>query len=434
MSEPLSPKLWEKWAAARVWAVARAPYLSGALLALDPIVAPDEIRHFPVDTAWHVYVGAKELERRSVPEVGFWLIHQTGHLLREHARRYPGTNERLERRHWNLAADAEINDDLTDLPLPPDAITPARLELPEGWTAEQYHQALSVRVQEGDRLRDEQPAERNRSLGRAERPPTADGGSSRDPQPMDRTNVRDEQPADCGSGCDGQPRPWETDRPGLSATGARLTALDTARRIRERLDARDDVPAGWLRWADQVLEPTINWRRHLATTIRHGLAQAAGRVDYTYRTPSRRAAALPGIVLPSLHRPAPSVTVLIDTSGSITEGLLGQALAEVTGVLRAVGVGRRKVTVISCDAQAYRPQTLARITDLQLGGGGGTDLRAGFEAAQASGPPPDLIIALTDGRTPWPDRPPTRSRVVVGLLDKGGQAPAWARTVQIGEE
>ncbi|MEV5498154.1 VWA-like domain-containing protein [Nonomuraea fuscirosea] len=397
MSEPLSPELWEKWAAARVWAVARAPYLSGALLALDPIVVPGEIRRFPVDTAWHVYVGAKELERRSVPEVGFWLIHHTGHLLRAHARRYPGTNERLERRNWNLAADAEINDDLTDLALPPDAITPARLELPEGWTAEQYHQALSVRVQEGDRL-------------------------------------RDEQPADCGSGCDGQPRPWETDRPGLSATGARLTALDTARRIRERLDARDDVPAGWLRWADQVLEPTINWRRHLSTTIRHGLAQAAGRVDYTYRTPSRRAAALPGIVLPSLHRPAPSVTVLIDTSGSITEGMLGQALAEVTGVLRAVGVGRRKVTVISCDAQAYRPQTLARITDLRLGGGGGTDLRAGFEAAQASGPPPDLIIALTDGRTPWPDRPPTRSRVVVGLLDKGGQAPAWARTVQIGEE
>ncbi|MEV5896020.1 VWA-like domain-containing protein [Nonomuraea fuscirosea] len=126
--------------------------------------------------------------------------------------------------------------------------------------------------------------------------------------------------------------------------------------------------------------------------------------------------------------------MLIDTSGSVTESMLGQALAEVTGVLRAVGIGRRKVTVISCDARAYRPQTLARISDLRLGGGGGTDLRAGFEAAQASAPPPDLIIALTDGRTPWPDRPPARSRVVVGLLDTGGQTPAWARTVQIGEE
>ncbi|MEU8361220.1 VWA-like domain-containing protein [Nonomuraea sp. NPDC048882] len=391
MSESLSPELWKKWAAARVWAVAQAPYLSGALLALDPIVVPGGLARFPVDTAWHVYVGVQELDRRSVPEVGFWLIHQTGHLLRDHARRYPGSDGRLERRNWNLAADAEINDDLTDLPLPPDAITPARLRLPEGWPAEQYHRAL-----------------------------------------FDRTDTVRPQEGSCGSGCDGQSRPWETDRPGLSATGARLTALDTARRIRERLDAHDDVPAGWLRWADEMLEPTINWRRHLSTTIRHGLAQAAGRVDYTYRTPSRRAAALPGVVLPSLRRPTPSVTVLIDTSGSVTESMLGQALAEVTGILRAVGVGRRNVTVISCDAQAYRPQPLARISDLRLGGGGGTDLRAGFTAALTSGPP-DLIIALTDGRTPWPDRPPARSRVLVGLLDTGGQAPSWARTVQIGE-
>src|SRR5687768_8023083 len=99
MSESLSPELWKKWAAARVWAVAQAPYLSGALLALDPIVVRGRLGGFPTDTAWHVYVGVQELDRRSVPEVGFWLIHQTGHLLRDHARRYPGSDGRLERRN-----------------------------------------------------------------------------------------------------------------------------------------------------------------------------------------------------------------------------------------------------------------------------------------------------------------------------------------------
>ena len=58
--------------------------------------------------------------------------------------------------------------------------------------------------------------------------------------------------------------------------------------------------------------------------------------------------------------------------------------------------------------------------------------RAGFAAAAALRPPPDLIIALTDGRTPWPDRPPPRTRVVVGLLDPAGRTPAWAETVFIG--
>lgn len=189
--------------------------------------------------------------------------------------------------------------------------------------------------------------------------------------------------------------------------------------------ARDDVPAGWLRWAEQVLEPAVDWRRLLAAKIRHGLAHTAGRVDYTYRRPSRRA--LPGVVLPSLHRPLPAVSVVIDTSGSVTDGMLGQALAEVTGVLRAAG----RLTVISCDARAYRAQDVKRVAELRLGGGGGTDLREGFAAARARRPPPDLIIVITDGHTPWPDRPDARTRVIVCLLDAAAEPPGWAETVRV---
>ncbi|MFD0469683.1 VWA-like domain-containing protein [Nonomuraea thailandensis] len=343
-----SPELWEKWSAARVRAAHQAPYLATALLALDRVLvtgASGELRRFPADPGWHVYAGVEELARQSVQEVAFWLVHQVTHLLRGHARRCPGgVVEPLpeERQTWNLATDAEINDDLTS-DLTPEATTPAHLGLPDGWTAEQYWHALR---------------DSSRRHGH-DLPPTT-------------------TPGDCGSGCDGLPRPWERDDlpPALSSTTARLTALDTARRIRERLNAQDDVPAGWRRWADQVLEPTVSWCRHLSAMVRHGLTQAAGRVDHTYLRPSRRAAALPGIVLPSLRRPLPSVTVLIDTSGSITETMLAQALAEVTGVLRAMGVGRRLLTVITCDARAYRPQTLTRVSDLRLDGGGGTDLRA----------------------------------------------------------
>ncbi|MEV1003920.1 VWA-like domain-containing protein [Nonomuraea sp. NPDC050202] len=428
------PDLWQKWSAARVRAAHQAPYLAAALLSLHPVMVTGtrgELRRFPTDTGWRVYVEVEELARQSVREVAFWLVHQVTHLLREHARRYPGGVVELlpeEQQAWNLATDAEINDDLTadisDLPpetaaptrpglppnattparrdLPPDVTTPARLGLPDGWTAERYWHALREAAH-----RHEQPEHHN-----PPHPPTA--------------------PGDCGSGCDGLPRTWNRDDlpPALSPTTARLTALDTARRIRERLNAQDDVPAGWRRWAGQVLEPSVSWRRHLSARVRHGLTQAAGRADYTYRRPSRRAAALPGVVLPSLHRPLPSVTVLIDTSGSITETMLAQALAEVTGVLRAMGIARRLLTVITCDARAYRPQTLTRISDLRLDGGGGTDLRAGFAAALSTRPSPDLIIAITDGRTPWPHRPP-RTRVIVALLDPAGRAPEWAQTVHV---
>ncbi|UBU12675.1 vWA domain-containing protein [Nonomuraea gerenzanensis] len=426
-----SPELWEKWSAARVRAAHQAPYLATALLSLDPVMVTGttgELRRFPTDPGWHVYVGAEELAGQSVQEVAFWLVHQVTHLLREHARRYPGgVVEPLpeEQRAWNLATDAEIDDDLTpDEPprttprasspdattpiRPPDATTPARLGLPDGWTAEQYWHALRDDAAHQHQHKHKHDHDHDQPK---HSPPTT--------------------PGDCGSGCDGLPRAWDRDLPALSPASARLTALDTARRIRERLNAHDDVPAGWRRWADQVLEPTVSWRRLLSAKVRHGLTQAAGRVDYTYRRPSRRAAALPGVVLPSLQQPLPSVTVLIDTSGSVTETMLAQALAEVTGVLRALGLGRRLLTVITCDARAYRPQALSRVSDLRLDGGGGTDLRAGFAAALARRPPPDLIIALTDGRTPWPSHRPPATRVVVALLDATGQAPEWAQTVHV---
>ncbi|MFC4008379.1 VWA-like domain-containing protein [Nonomuraea purpurea] len=389
MLDTFPPDLRGKWAAARVWAAHQAPYLAHALLALHPVaVDRDGLSRFPADTRWHVHVSPHELDRQSVREVGFWLVHQLTHLLREHARRCPATHWNDDRRRWNLAADAEINDDLAFGALPPQAATPKRLGLPDGGTAEQYWAALPN---------------------------------------LDHTELLD---GDCGSACDGLPRVWDHAGPGLSRTGARLTALDTARRIREHHRLRDDLPAGWLRWADHVLEPTVNWRRRLSASIRRGVADVAGRVDFTYRRPSRRSAALPHLVLPSLRRPLPSVALLIDTSGSVSDAMLAQAVAETAGVLRAVGVGRGLVKVISCDARAYRAQSLARISDLRLGGGGGTDLRTGFAAALALRPPPDLIIVLTDGLTPWPDRPP-RTRVIIALL-AAAQTPPWADTVLIG--
>ncbi|MEU7581528.1 MoxR family ATPase [Streptomyces sp. NPDC041068] len=79
-------------------------------------------------------------------------------------------------------------------------------------------------------------------------------------------------------------------------------------------------------------------------------------------------------------------------------------------------------------------------------GGGGTDLRTGFAKALRTRPRPDVVVALTDGQTPWPDtRPPCRT--VVGLFprrragrswdeddpDHAPDAPdAWARVVDIG--
>lgn len=94
------------------------------------------------------------------------------------------------------------------------------------------------------------------------------------------------EPPDCGSGCDGRCRPWDCGRPGLSALECRLLGRDVARRIREHRRQRGDLPAGWERWADEILDPVVSWRHLLASAVRRGVADVAGRVDFTYRRPA----------------------------------------------------------------------------------------------------------------------------------------------------
>jgi predicted metal-dependent peptidase len=111
--------------------------------------------------------------------------------------------------------------------------------------------------------------------------------------------------------------------------------------------------------------------------------------------------------------------------------MLEQVLGEVAGLLTSLGIARDRLHVVCCDARAHAPQRVLNARDVTLLGGGGTDMRAGLAAAGELRPSPDLVIVLTDGQTPWPERPPGRARVVVGLLDAAGSVPDWARSVTI---
>ncbi|MFD0478252.1 VWA-like domain-containing protein [Nonomuraea thailandensis] len=209
------------------------------------------------------------------------------------------------------------------------------------------------------------------------------------------------------------------------------TALERellARAVAAEIEARGTAPGGWRRWAEATLRPEVDWRILLARLVRRGLAQAAGRVDYSYRRPSRRAGAAPSIVLPALIRPLPRVAVLVDTSGSVPRTALEQALAELDGVLRAIG--HRRLDVICCDTEAHPAQRVRAAAQVELVGGGGTDLRPGFEAAA---PRADVLVVLTDGDTPWPERRP-RPYVVTCLFGARHAAPAWSSTVRVAQE
>ncbi|MET8926302.1 VWA-like domain-containing protein [Streptomyces sp. NPDC013082] len=381
-----------KLLAARYRAAADRPYLASALYALT-VVASDEVPTMGVDRYWRCYVSPGFVDRTPVAELAAVWVHEVAHLLRDHhgrAELLPPADRR-DRHRVNVAQDCEINDDLIadGLPLPAGRMEPRLFGLPEGQLFEAYLPALP-------------------------------------PSPVTH---------DCGSGAHGQPSDWESgDRAGPAGVGAvEAEALrrHTAEAMRAHARARGALPGGWKRWADEVLEPTVDWRRALAGAVRDAAAWASGAIDYTYRRPSRRSAALRGIVLPSLRRPLPRVAVVIDTSGSMGEAEIAAALGEVTGVLREVGVRGNRVTVLACDADV---QAVSRVTvtgQITLGGGGGTDMRVGIAAALAGPERPSVVVVLTDGLTPWPDETPS-CRLVAALVGPSAPAPPpWIETVRV---
>jgi len=370
------------------------------------VIADRDSGTVSVDESWRMHADPELTAGWTVAQLGSVLIHHVCHLLRTHGERAQGAGVRPdEAADWIRAADAEINDDLVPagLDLPGTPVLPRDLRAQDGLLAEQYFDAIRRRAAR-----------------------TASGAGADSP-------ARSGQWLDCGSGADGMPRPGQGrgDDGGLSGWQADLLRRQIAQEVIAHGKQAGTVPAGLLRWAEEVLSPKVNWRAVLAAELRRAIAEVSGAVDYSYRRPSRRSAVAGPVVLPALRRPVPEVAVVCDTSGSMTEDLLAMVLAEVEGLLRALGLARQ-VRVLACDTAVAATQRVSSARQVQLVGGGGTDMGAGIGAAAALRPRPAVTVVLTDGYTPWPAAAPKGMRVVVGLLGAAApDAPPWTRAVRV---
>jgi predicted metal-dependent peptidase len=393
-AEPLDQT---RLAAARLLAAETHPFLAVALYALTPI-ADDSTPTFAVDESWRLYVNPRQLAEWPVIQTAGVLLHEVSHLIRDHAGRARALNVSGEqsRRLWNLAADAEINDDLLSagVDLPPDPVTPRTLGMPNSKVAELYYWRLA---------------------DTADVPPIV---------------------ADCGSGCHGYDERADSVSTlvlpaGLSPAEALLVRKRVAEQI-TRFAAQQPgaLAGGWLRWAEAISRPRLDWRTLLAAKIRSAAASVSGAADYSYSRPARRR--VPRIVLPALRRPVPRVAVIVDTSGSVDDHLLLLAWTEVHGCLRQLGIRRDMLTVYAADTEAHRLSGTPG-QRVSLPGGGGTDMAAAIDVVLAARPIPDMVVVITDGLTPWPRERPRRD-VIVALLPtpfSPPPAPAWARVVEI---
>lgn len=387
-----------KIAAARLWATNRFPYLASAVFA-STAMPGQGLDRLMIDRWWRIHADPTVVAEATVEQLGGELLHLVSHVLRDHASRAEELrfSDVAELHHWVDAADAEIADDFPgEVERISPSITPETLDSERGRFAEEYYRWGSV---------------------------------------------RDDSTNDCGSGAHGDAAAWEPPPPsdnddhnGVSEDQQQLIRRNVAAEI-ARSDA-DAVSAGLRRWAADQLEPSIDWRSELAASIRRAVSATSGAVDYSYRRPSRRSVAVGSVVLPSLMRPTVEVAVVCDTSASVSDELLGQAMTEVDGLLRAVGT--REISVFAVDDAVRAVSRATNGRDVSLIGGGGTDMTVGIDAAMSARPSPAVLVVLTDGHTPWPALAP-KATVVAGILRDGADdltpppptPPPWVRAIVI---
>lgn len=391
----LTPEADRILRAARLWITLNRSYYSRALFAC-PVVPTDELPTMAIDERWRIYVNSEFVESRTVEQTAAVLIHELNHGLRSHADRArnihigPGAAE-----VWNAAADCEINDDLIDDELDlEDCLLPKTFGLDYNDTAEQYYRELI------------------------------------------RNAVVVEASPQCGSGCSGHAADGEIGpaEPG----GADSVERELLRRIvaaavveHERAQGCGSVPDGLRRWADDTLTPRVDWRRVLASAVRRGVHLRAGAADYSWQRPSRRD--LPGVpvIRPGMTRPVPDIAVVVDTSGSMGDQDLARALSEIRSILTRVVPGDA-VRVYSTDADVAAAERVFNARQINLAGGGGTDMRVGMAAAAES--KPAVIVVITDGFTPWPDAPPPGVPVTIAAVTNEwtlDRVPPWIQAIDL---
>jgi len=287
------------------------------------------------------------IEGLSLDETKGLICHEVMHCSNQHHTR----RDSREMRKWNEACDYAINE----------LIVGCGLALPRGGLIDtvQYHDMSAEQVYS--------------------RLPDSDQGDGKGDDPGGCGGVEDAT-ADDGSS------PSESDV-SQSAQDWKIAVAQAAQQAK----AMGSLPASLDRLVKDLLEPVLNWKELLRRFVDSNASN-----DYAWFPPNRRYLHM-GVILPSLRsQELKNVTLVMDTSGSITPDDLKAFGAEVRALVEDYGASS---TVIYCDDHVNNVERFEAgdAVELNPSGGGGTDFRPPFEHVDQSGESPACLIYQTDG-------------------------------------
>ena len=180
------------------------------------------------------------------------------------------------------------------------------------------------------------------------------------------------------------------------------------------------MPSGMERIIVGHLKPKVNWLQALRQKLRFGASRLQPR-DTTWMQPNRRFLGA-SYVFPSTIGPeSPKIVFAVDTSGSMSEQDLKQAIGELEDIRKKFGA---RVYFMDCDAGVYASRWLMPHEKLPLlQGGGGTDFAPVFEHLISKRIKPDYCVFFTDGYGNFGDDPSSHFKVLWVITNQAVTSP-----------
>lgn len=451
----------DKFSIARLKVMSCFPYFRQVILCLAAKEQPG-LGTLAVTKNGYLLYDNDILMKWTIKEIASVLVHELMHVLFDH-------HERCEHMLadsiiWNYAADVSINEIIlglgSELELPKGCLTTESFnpKLPKDLSAEEYYVIIkesydlnclscgdplpSPSYSSGNKkgtLIDNQKDKKDKSQNKGQKDKKVDGDSSGEHVCSNKPQVGRgwcgsgagrkvaNEPMDVGDGSLPTEADWDSYK------------INVAEALREAIESKTigSVPGGFLRWANTILAPPkIPWDTKLQKSLRRAINFKKGQKDFTYRLPSRRQAAM-GYnrgkpILPALFAPTRKVGVGIDTSGSMSKEQLEIALRETAGVIASSGCAAR---FYACDAAVHSAIDIKNINEAvsALKGGGGTDLDPVFEviAQESKEERPDILVMITDGFCPIPQKQPEWLFVIYLLVGNSHTNPGFTGNIEV---
>lgn len=177
----------------------------------------------------------------------------------------------------------------------------------------------------------------------------------------------------------------------------------------EKIKRHGDLPAGYSRFFEELLDPKIAWQDKIQMLINKATGDGSLRWDVPH--PYLGYAGDDQYFVPSeTGFGAGWILLWMDTSGSVGEKELLDGSSEVVGILELVNPER--LTVVWNDAAISYVDEVRDVSDMQairargVKGGGGTDYAPVLDWIKKNHDGnPDLFIGFTDGYVNYPKKP-----------------------------